>query len=212
MIVTLGRYSMQYINAEMMYSYQIEKAIRAAGVLHKDRIRKGRIPYPYVTHPFSVACIIADYTDDEHIIIAGLLHDTIEEAGYTFAELKEDFGEIVCSIVKDITISSDEEHTRETWKERHASSVARLKRAREEALIVSAADKIHDMRSIIEEYYGDHARFRRDFGGSTEERVTIYQSISNILNSRLSNPIVHEFNHVFDEYKKFIYEAENRNA
>lgn len=191
----------------MMYSYQIEKAIRAAGVLHKDQVRKGRIPYPYVTHPFSVACIIADYTDNEHIIIAGLLHDTVEDAGYTFAELEEDFGEIVCSIVRDVTVRRDERHAEKTWKEQHAGYVAQLKRAREEALIVSAADKIHNMRSTIEEYYGDHARFRRDFGGSTEERVTIYQSISNILNSRLQNPIVHEFNHVFDEYKNFIYGA-----
>lgn len=191
----------------MMYSYQIEKAIRAAGVLHKGHVRKGRIPYPYVTHPFSVACIIADYTDDEHTIVAGLLHDTIEDTGYTFSELEEDFGEIVCSIVRDVTVPAEERRAERTWKERHASYVARLKMARDEALIVSAADKIHNMRSTVEEYYGDHARFRRDFGGSTEERMTIYQSISNILNSRLQNAIVHEFNHVFDEYKNFIYGA-----
>lgn len=195
-----------------MYSYRIEQAIRAAGVLHKNQVRKGSVPFPYVTHPFAVACIIADYTNDEHTIIAGLLHDTIEDTEYTLAELEEDFGHEVCTIVKEVTAPASPEDAREDWKEKHARYVTQLKNASTEALIVAAADTIHNMRSIIDEYYGDHARFQKDFGGTENKRLMIYQSIGNILNSRLENEIVHEFNHVFDEYKKFIYDARNKNA
>lgn len=190
----------------MKYSYRIEQAIRAAGALHDGQKRKGRIPYPYVTHPFSVAWIIADYTDDEDTMIAGLLHDTIEDTGYTAAELEEDFGKAACDIVQAVTMPPSEEEGRESWRERHEAYVSLLKDAPEEALIVAAADKIHTMRSTIEEYRDDRVRFDRDFGGSVEERMTVYQNISNILNRRLTNDIVHEFNHIFDEYKKFIYE------
>jgi hypothetical protein len=79
-------------------------------------------------------------------------------------------------------------------------------------LVVAAADKIHNIRSIIEEYYNDRARFQKDFGGTENERLMVYQSIGNILNSRLQNEIVHEFNHVFNEYKKFIYATQEKNA
>ncbi|MBI4086665.1 bifunctional (p)ppGpp synthetase/guanosine-3',5'-bis(diphosphate) 3'-pyrophosphohydrolase [Candidatus Kaiserbacteria bacterium] len=191
----------------MIYSYRIEQAIRAAGALHDGQRRKGRIPYPYITHPFAVACIIADYTDDEDTIIAGLLHDTIEDTGYTFAELEEDFGPSVSAIVRMVTIPAERGEGRDGWKEEHERYVAQLRSASDEALVVAAADKIHNMRSTIEEYHDDRVRFDHDFGGTHEERMTIYQSISNILNRRLHSDIVHEFNHVFDEYKKFIYES-----
>ena len=196
----------------MRYSYKIEQAIRAASVLHHGKVRKGKIPYPYITHPFSVACIIADYTDDENAIIAGLLHDTLEDTEYTPAELAEDFGHAVCAIVQEVTAPASEEREGDGWKERHTRYIAQMKHASDKALIVAAADKIHNMRSMVEEYYGDRTRFQKDFGAMHDERLKIYQSISNILNSRLRNDILHEFNHVFDEYKNFIYEVQNTHA
>ncbi len=193
-----------------MYSYRIEQAIRAASVLHDGQTRRGRIPFPYISHPFSVACIIADYTDDEDTIIAGLLHDTLEDTDYTQEELEEDFGYGVCTIVQEVTEPSSREEVdaHNAWREKRTHYVTQLKNASQKALIVAAADKIHNMRSMIEEYYTDRERFKKDFGGTESERVMVYQSISNILNSRLENDIMHEFNHVFDEYKNFIYAEE----
>jgi (p)ppGpp synthase/HD superfamily hydrolase len=200
----------------MMYSYRIEQAIRAAAALHNGQVRKGKIPYPYVIHPFAVACIVADYTNDEDVVIAGLLHDTIEDTEYTFAELEGDFGKAVCAIVREVTApapTEDEDRDeREMWMEKHADYVAQLKEASEGALIVAAADKIHNMRSMVEEYYGDRPRLRSDFGDRDEERMKVYQNVGNILNRRLQNDIVHEFNHVFDEYKNFIYEVRDSHA
>jgi len=203
----------------MLYSHRIEQAIRAASVLHEGQVRRGRVPFPYITHLFSVACIIADYTDDEDTIVAGLLHDTIEDTDYTLAELEEDFGSEVATIVEEVTAPNpasekfrttySKEAWNEEWQKRHAGYVAQLKNASEAGLIVAAADKIHNIRSMIEEYYGDWDRFQNDFGGSVEERLTIYQNIGNILNSRLENEIVREFNHVFDEYKHFIYDEKD---
>lgn len=56
-----------------MYSFAIEQAIRAASVLHKDQVRKGQVPYPYITHLFAVSMIVSDYTEDENTIVAALL-------------------------------------------------------------------------------------------------------------------------------------------
>ncbi len=187
-----------------MYSYRIELALKAATVLHKNQVRKGNLPVPYVSHLFAVALIAADYTENEDVVVAALLHDTLEDTDYTAKELEEDFGGKVREIVEGVTEPQDHKEKQYSWRERKDHYSKHLKAAPEESLIVSAADKIHNMRSIVEEYFDDHHRFTADFGGSLDERIIIYQDIANILNSRLKNPILSEFNHVFTEYKNFI--------
>ena len=87
----------------MAYSYAIEQAIRAASVLHKDQVRKGQVPYPYMTHLYAVALIVSDYTDDDDTIVAALLHDTLEDTDYEEKELEDDFGGGVRDIVVSLT-------------------------------------------------------------------------------------------------------------
>lgn len=193
----------------MSYSYAIEQAIRAAAVLHKDHVRKGQIPFPYCTHLFAVAMIVSDYTEDEATIVASLLHDTLEDTDYTEDELREDFGntvsEIVLSLTKPPRASNDPDARRQQQKQ----FLKQLKNASEPALVVLAADKIHNMRSVVEEYYNEHARYVADFGTQTESRLVHHQEISNILNRQLKNAILAEFNSVFTEYKSFISEIEH---
>jgi hypothetical protein len=69
--------------------------------------------------------------------------------------------------------------------------------------LVAAADKIHNLRSIVEEYEGHFAEYLTDFNGTPEERMQFYTSLHAILNQRLTNDIIHEFNHVFNEYQAF---------
>ncbi|MCA9364089.1 HD domain-containing protein [Candidatus Kaiserbacteria bacterium] len=194
----------------MSYSYKIEQAIRAAAVLHKDQVRRGLVPIPYVAHLYAVATLISDYTEDEDTIVAALLHDTIEDTDYTPRELENDFGRNVADIVLGVTETENTEGA--DWATRKRKYLKQLKGAPEASLIVSAADKIHNMRNLIEEYYDAHARFMKDFGGTLEERVRVYQEISNILNRRLKNPILSEFNHVFEEYKKFIHHVQTKQS
>lgn len=200
----------------MMYSFRIEQAIRAAAILHSTQVRRGKIPYPYVTHLFSVAVILSSYTNDEDTLVASLLHDVLEDTDYTYDELAKDFGEQVANLVRQISHSSEKNTDQnpwvDEWKERHARYITQLKDAENDALMISAADKIHNMRSSIEEYLDEHKRFMADFGGTLDERLANYQAIGNILNTRLNNDIVQEFNHVFDEYKKFIYETQKRHT
>jgi (p)ppGpp synthase/HD superfamily hydrolase len=192
----------------MAYSYRIEQAIKAAAVLHKGQVRKGSVPFPYITHLFAVAMIASDYTDNEDVIVASLLHDTLEDTDYTAEELQDDFGGTVKDIVLGVTEQQKDDAEKKPWKERKNEYVKQLKKAPEGSLIVSAADKIHNMRSIVEEYYDDHSRFIADFKGTLEDRLMMYQEISNILNTRLKNGILSEFNHVFTEYKNFINDVQ----
>ncbi len=194
----------------MSYSYAIEQAIRAASVLHKDQVRKGQVPYPYITHLTAVAMIVSDYTDDEDTIVASLLHDTLEDTDYTEEELEDDFGgsvkEIVCAI-SEPKIKHKEPASIEAQKKQYLKQLATTS---ERALVVVAADKIHNMRSIVEEYFDDHTGFMADFGTSLDDRLLVYQEISNTLNRRLHNAILSEFNSVFTEYKNFLHDVEKK--
>lgn len=188
----------------MYYSYRIELAIRAAAVLHDGQVRKGSTPFPYITHLFAVAMLVSDYSDDEDVLIAALLHDTIEDTDYTEGELKDDFGGNVKELVLAVTEPETAAGETQNWKAVKAIYVKQLRKAPEKALLIAAADKIHNMRTIVEDYYDNHSQFLADFGGKLEERILMYQEISNILNRRLNNDIIHEFNNVFTEYKNFI--------
>lgn len=194
----------------MAYSYAIEQAIKAASVLHKDQVRKGSVPYPYVTHLFTVATIVADYTNDEDTIVAALLHDTLEDTDYTEKELEDDFGGAVRDIVVALTEPPIPEYDRKNIAFQKKEYLKQIKDASERALIVVAADKIHNMRSIVEEYYEEHSAFLSHFGNHIEDRLLVYQEISNVLNRRLKNQILSEFNSVFTEYKNFLHDVEKK--
>jgi len=191
-----------------MYSYRVEQAIRAAAVLHKNQVRKGEMPYPYITHLVSVAFILLDYTDDEDIVIAGLLHDTIEDTDYSLEELQEDFGGRVKDIVAAVSEPRQKNGEKLHWADRKKAYLKQLKEGPKEALLVSAADKSHNLRTLVEAYHQDHKRFVREFGGSLTERLDQYQSLADLFNKHLQGELLAEFNHVFAEYKRFIYAVE----
>ncbi len=189
-----------------MYSYRIEQAIRAACVLHNDQTRKGTMPFPYITHLFSVACMLHDYTTNEDVIIAALLHDAVEDTDYSLEELEEDFGKSVREIVAAVSEPYHDGDQKISWVESKKRYAKQLKAGPVEAVMVAAADKAHNFRTVIEEYYHDHNRFMQDFGKHLHERLEVYQDIANAINSRLSGPLLTEFNYVFEQYKSFIYD------
>lgn len=188
-----------------MYSYRIEQAIRAAAVLHKNQLRKGSMPFPYVTHLVATAFTLIDYTEDEDVIISALLHDTLEDTDYTLDELQEDFGGRVREIVEALTEPKSTPEDRLSFRERKQIYTNQLKKGPLEAVLVAAADKMHNFRTTVEDYTDAHERFIQDFGKNFDERIEVYQAISNVINNRLEGPILAEFNHVFEEYKQFLY-------
>jgi myo-inositol-1(or 4)-monophosphatase len=193
-----------------MYSYRIEQAIRAAAVLHYDQERKGSVPLPYVTHLMSVAFILMDYTHDEDVIIAALLHDTVEDTDYTLDELEEDFGNKVRNIVETLTEKTHIGDKKLSWLEKKKEYAAGLKRGPKEAVMIAAADKAHNLRCMVEEYYDDHLRYLQDFGKRLEDRLEAYQTVANVINNRLDGPLLNEFNHVFESFKEFLYVVQKK--
>lgn len=134
----------------------IERAKQTATRLHKGQYRKGfKTAVEYITHPLAVADILAKYTTDENVIVAGILHDTLEDCDYTYEQLQREFGSSVASIVADVTEDFALKRTlgeKESWALRKQKYLDHLRDASGEALMVCAADKIHNLNSIIAAY------------------------------------------------------------
>ena len=77
---------------------QIEEAIEVAAEAHQGQYRKGTRT-PYITHPYAVGLILMEAGCSEAVIVAGILHDTVEDTELTLGFIQEHFGEYVAGIV-----------------------------------------------------------------------------------------------------------------
>src|SRR5688500_4811132 len=105
--------------ASRMFSTSIERALRAAIAAHAGQIRKGLTPAPYIVHPLHVAMMLARWNQDESVILAGLLHDAVEDnPTWTLQRVAEQFGAHVAGIVGELT-----EDKSRSWEERKRAGI-----------------------------------------------------------------------------------------
>lgn len=125
----------------------IDKAIAFATQAHEGQVRKGT-SRPFILHPLEVGKIVASMTDDEEVISAAILHDTIEDCdGVTQEMLREEFTERVADLV-----AQESEDKSKTWMERKSATIAHLKVAPREIQMIGLADKLSNMRDIDRDY------------------------------------------------------------
>jgi (p)ppGpp synthase/HD superfamily hydrolase len=128
----------------MKLTPKIQKAINIATEKHHGQSRKGK-EIPYIVHPFSVALILSEYTHNEDIIAAGLMHDVLEDVrDYNFDDLKNDLGEKIARIVREVSedIDPNMEDPKTTWDYRKHKYLEDLKTESYEAMMITAAEFI----------------------------------------------------------------------
>lgn len=138
------------------YSDRVNHALAFAAKHHDQQVRKGT-RLPYLTHPANVAIILTRYGCDETTVVAGILHDVIEDCvtkDYT-AEMLEQrvsskFGPDVLETVLAVThLKHDDEGEEFTSEEKKQDYLRRLAVASDRARWVCAADKLHNANSIL---------------------------------------------------------------
>jgi len=122
------------------------RALDFAARKHVHQRRKGDLAEPYVNHLSDVARLLAEATggDDVTVVIAGLLHDTIEDTETTFAELAKEFGPEVAELVSEVT---DDKSLPKAERKRLQVETAPHKSAR--ARMIKLADKTSNLHSMI---------------------------------------------------------------
>ncbi|MEE3427605.1 MAG: bifunctional (p)ppGpp synthetase/guanosine-3',5'-bis(diphosphate) 3'-pyrophosphohydrolase [Ruminococcus sp.] len=126
---------------------KIQKAYNIAEKAHGDQRRVSGIPF--ILHPTSVACIVAQFGMDSDSIISALLHDVVEDTDYDLNFVRKEFGKDVANIVDGVTkISKIKLYSRE---EQQAENVRKMLIAMSNdirVIIVKLADRLHNMRTI----------------------------------------------------------------
>ena len=126
----------------------VEKAYRIASEAHKDQKRKSG--EPYIIHPLCVAIILADLELDKETIIAGLLHDVVEDTVMTNEEIRAEFGEDVEHLVDGVTklgqLSYDADKVEVQGENLRKMFLAMAKDIR--VIVIKLADRLHNMRTL----------------------------------------------------------------
>ncbi len=125
---------------------KLHEAIKFATIKHNGQVRKGTA-IPYIVHPVEVMQILLTYGASENVVVAGVLHDTLEDTDTTIDEIKQKFGENVAQLV-----ASESEDKSKTWEERKQATIDALKNATLDVKLVCLADKLSNLRSIYSDY------------------------------------------------------------
>jgi (p)ppGpp synthase/HD superfamily hydrolase len=135
----------------MNLTSRFEEALVFANQLHLRQVRKGS-GVPYVSHLLAVCALVMEFGGDEDQAIAALLHDAIEDQGgdATRQEIRKRFGERVALIVDGCTDSDTQ--SKAPWRPRKEAYLAHLRTAPPVVRLVSAADKVHNARTIAADY------------------------------------------------------------
>jgi (p)ppGpp synthase/HD superfamily hydrolase len=191
------------------YSDVINHALAFAAKHHDRQVRKGT-KLPYLTHPANVAVILTRYGRDSDTVVAGILHDVIEDCvgeGYSREMLEQRIGDKFGTKVLDTVLAVtyrrlDDDGVELSGEDRKSDYLERLSGASEEARWVCAADKIHNAASIISDLRRtvDTETIWSRFGGGRAGTGRWYRQVYERLRElRFDAPIMEELDKVSGE-------------
>ena len=187
----------------------VERAIQYAVFAHAGTKRKGK-ERPYILHPIEAMTIAAGITEDEEVLAAAVLHDTIEDTPTTREDLEDRFGPRVTELVL-----SQSENKREgqpataTWKVRKEESIEHMRSTDDiQAKKLYLSDKLSNIRSVYRDLERDGDPFWNKFHQNDPiEQSWYYLTIAELLKPDLGDTFAwQEFDRivhaVFDRYLK----------
>ena len=185
----------------MIYTQKIQDAIHFSIQVHEEpvkQVRKGK-EVPYVTHPLAVGLILTRAGAEEDVIVAGLLHDTIEDCepyGTVTKELlTEKFGAKAASLVDAVS----EKDKSLGWHERKEHALKEIKEFSHDALMVKSADVISNNTELIADYERDgEATFDRFNAPKTETIPHTLEVIDVIQKAWPENPLARDLEAVVE--------------
>ena len=176
----------------MIYTKKIKDAIRFSIKTHEvyqKQKRKGK-DVAYITHPLTAGIILSLAGAYEDTVVAGILHDTIEdsisEKKVSREMIAEDFGENVADLVYSVT-----EHNKELpWEERKRDALEHISVASHDSLLVKSADVISNVSEIISDYREHGEEVFKRFTRSKEKTLKSYTAVmEEIMKAWPENPL-----------------------
>ena len=167
------------------------RAFQFAAKKHAGQIRKAST-IPYIAHLMGVASLVLEGGGDEDLAIAALLHDVVEDCGGApmLKEVRRRFGARVAKVVDGCTDADT--YPKPPWRERKEQYMRHLAAADADTRLVSAADKLNNVRSILSDYrqVGESVWVR--FKGGREGTLWYYQTLRDEFLRRAPNRITRD--------------------
>lgn len=165
-----------------MKSPLLFEAIDFATKAHSGQFRKGSA-LPYIIHPLGVSKILIEHGYEEHIVISGVLHDTVEDTSVTHKEIADRFGNVISGIVQGLT----EPNKNYSWEDRKQHMLELFKTVPTDVLVVSCADKLDNLRSITTDYARLGEEVWKRFHRPKNLQLWYFESTLEIFSARLQD-------------------------
>jgi len=192
----------------------IDRALAFSALAHEDKKRKGTL-VPYLIHPVHVALILQSCGYAEHVVVAALLHDVLEDMRFedralqarvaqSFPEsglpmgvsadvfrpacldfIAREFGTRVLELVQAVSEPKNDGGPPRTWRERREHQLAHLREAGPEVAALKAADLLHNIVSIVRDLRRDGLRVMDRFNAGPRESLWYYETAARLAASRL---------------------------
>ncbi|HWX91881.1 MAG TPA: HD domain-containing protein [Terriglobales bacterium] len=177
---------------------RFEEAFRFAAEKHATQTRK-KTDVPYISHLMSVAALVLEAGGDEDQTVAALLHDVVEDCGGepVLEKVRQHFGDRVAKIVA----GCSDAYTipKPAWKQRKLDYLEVLRRADDDVRLVSAADKLHNVRTILSDYRTEGDAVWDRFSGRRDGTLWYYRAVLDVLTGGNPNRLVGELQRVVTE-------------
>ena len=182
----------------MPYGEKFEEALPYTARLHRYQTRKGS-GTPYINHLLAVAAIVGENGGTEDEVVAALLHDAPEDQGgeERLEDIRARFGDAVAEIVDGCTDTYED--PKPAWRPRKEAYIAHVAEASPPVRLVSAADKLHNARSILADLRAVGDELWERFTGGKEGTLWYYRALADAYAGADSNPVVEELDRVVRE-------------
>jgi (p)ppGpp synthase/HD superfamily hydrolase len=184
---------------------RLQRAFRYAADKHAGQTRK-QTAVPYLSHLMAVASLLLEAGGDEKMAIAALLHDVVEDCGGMprLREIRKQFGMRVAKIVEGCTDSFGE--PKREWMARKKDYLREVTHADADTRLVSASDKLHNVRTILSDYRQDGELIWTRFSGKKEGTLWYYRALSDEYQRRYPNRITRELETALTELERLVRE------
>lgn len=196
----------------MIFTPLLQKAIQFATKVHKDQYRKGK-DTQYISHPLTVALILSRVTDNENVVCAGILHDTIEDSkpygSVTQRLLTEAFNADIARMVNDVT----EQDKNLPWLERKMAALEHIKDMQKDSLLVKSADVLHNLSELVSDVEQNGIEVFDKFNASKSDTLIRYKKlIPTIENVWRENPLNEDLKYALDKLLKLTDENKTQKS
>ena len=173
----------------------VEIAIQIAVVAHDGQKRKEQ-DLPYISHPVSVALLLAKRGFSDITIAAALVHDVLEDTNVAEEKLREELGEEILSIVKSLS-----ENKALPWEDRKKQYIEGIRAGSDAVKAVSLGDKIHNIQSMLAAHKKQGAELWKKFNKGKESQIWFAEEYLSMMKNSWKHPLIEEYEKLVEKMK-----------